>query len=98
MKNALEIVTFKIKDGVKLPDFLRAAAELEEGFAKKQKGFLSRTFARGEGNDWVDVIRWQTMADAEAASKAAMESPVCAPMFGMIDEPSVKMMHFEILS
>ncbi|HUQ36508.1 MAG TPA: antibiotic biosynthesis monooxygenase [Aestuariivirga sp.] len=98
MKNALEIVTFKIKDGAKVPDFLRASAEMEEGFAKKQEGFLSRTFARGEGNDWVDVIRWRTMADAEAASKAAMQSPACAPMFGMIDEPSVKMMHFEILS
>jgi hypothetical protein len=98
MKNALEIVTFKIKDGVNVPDFLKAAAELEEGFARKQEGFLSRTFARREGNEWVDVIRWQTMADAEAAAKAAMESPACAPMFGMIDEPSVKMMHFEILS
>ncbi len=98
MKKALEIVTFKIKDGVNVPDFLKAAAELEEGFARKQEGFLSRTFARREGNEWVDVIRWQTMADAEAAAKAAMESPACAPMFGMIDEPSVKMMHFEILS
>jgi hypothetical protein len=38
------------------------------------------------------------MADAENASKAAMQSPVCAPMFGMIDEASVKMMHFDILS
>jgi hypothetical protein len=98
MKNALEIVTFKIKDGIKIPDFLKASAELEEGFARKQQGFLSRTFAQAEGNEWVDVIRWNTMADAEAASKAAMESPACAPMFGMIDEPSVKMMHFEILS
>ena len=94
MKNALEIVTYKIKDGVMLPEFLKASAELEEGFAKKQEGFLSRTFAKAEGNEWIDVIRWQSMADAEAA----MESPACAPMFGMIDEPSVKMMHFEILS
>jgi hypothetical protein len=98
MKNALEIVTYKIKDGVNIPDFLKAAAALEEGFAKKQEGFIERTFAKAEGNEWVDVIRWKTMADAEAASKSAMESPACAPMFGMIDEPSVKMMHFEVLS
>ena len=71
MKNALEIVTYKIKDGVMLPEFLKASAELEEGFAKKQEGFLSRTFAKAEGNEWIDVIRWQSMADAEAASKAA---------------------------
>ena len=98
MKNALEIVTFKIKDGVNVPDFLTASAELEEGFARKQEGFLSRIFAKAEGNEWVDVIRWNTMANAEAAAKAAMQSPACAPMFGMIDEPSVKMMHFEILT
>jgi hypothetical protein len=98
MKNALEIVTYKIKDGVTVPDFLKASAQLEEGFARKQEGFMGRTFARSEGNEWVDVIRWQSMAAAEAASKAAMESPACGPMFGMIDEPSVKMMHFEVLS
>jgi len=45
MKNALEIVTYRIKDGVKVPDFLKASAEMEERFAKKQGGFLSRTFA-----------------------------------------------------
>ncbi len=98
MRNALEIVIYKIKDGVNVPDFLKASAELEEGFAKRQRGFIGRTFARSEGKEWVDVIRWQTMADAEAAEKVAMQSPACAPMFGMIDEPSVKMMHFEILS
>ena len=98
MKNALEIVTYKIKDGAKVTDFLTASVDMEEGFARKQEGFISRTFARSEANEWVDVIRWQTMADAEAASKAALQSPVCAPMFGMIDGPSVRMMHFEVLS
>ena len=97
MKNALEIVTFKIKDGTGVSGFLAASADMEEHFAKRQKGFVSRTFAKGEGNDWVDVIRWTTMEDAQAAAKAAMQSPACAPMFGMIDEASVKMMHFEIL-
>jgi hypothetical protein len=98
MKNALEIVIYSIKDGVKVTDFLKASAEMEERFAKKQKGFVLRTFAKGESNEWVDVIRWDTMEDAEAASKAAMQSPICAPMFGMIEESGIKMMHFEILS
>ena len=98
MKNALEIVIFKVNAGTDVSEFIKMSADMKEGFARKQKGFLSRTFARNGNDEWVDVIRWETMADAEAASKAAMQSPVCAPMFRMIDEASVKMMHFDILS
>lgn len=98
MKNALEIVTYKIKDGANDADFLKVAAEMEKHFAKKQRGFIKRTFAKTEGNEWVDVIYWKTMDDAMKASEAAMKSPVCAPMFGMLDEASVKMSHFEVIS
>ena len=86
MKHALEIVIFKVNAEADVSEFLKMSADMEEGFA------------RNGDDEWVDVIRWETMADAEAASKAAMQSPVCAPMFGMIDEASVKMMHFDILS
>lgn len=98
MKNALEIVIYKVNPGTTVSEFMKVSADMEEGFARKQKGFLSRTFARNGNDEWIDVIRWETMADAENASKAAMQSPVCAPMFGMIDEASVRMMHFDIPS
>lgn len=98
MKNALEIVIYKTKDGVSDTDFIHTGAEMEENFAKKQKGFIRRTFAKSENGDWVDVIYWETMEDAMKASEAAMKSPVCAPLFGMLDNESVKMHHFEILS
>ena len=98
MKNALEIVTYKVNPATDVSEFVKMSADMEEGFARKQKGFLSRTFARNGNDEWIDVIRWETMADAENASRAAMQSSACAPMFGMIDETSVKMMHFDILS
>ena len=36
------------------------------------------------------------MDDATKAMESAMKSPACAPMFGMIDDASIKMSHFEI--
>jgi len=96
MKNALEIVNFKIKDSVAIADFLKASAEMEKHFAMKQQGFIKRTLAKGGGNEWVDVVHWVTMDDATKAVEAAMQSSACAPMFGMIDEVSIKMSHFEI--
>jgi len=98
MKNALEIAMYKIKNGVSEADFIQAGVEMEKNFIKKQKGFIKRTFAKSENGEWVDVIYWETMDDAMKASEAAMKSPVCAPMFGMLDDVSVKMHHFEILS
>ena len=98
MKNALEVAIYKIKSDVSDADFIKAATSMEEHFAKKQKGFIKRTFAKSESSEWVDVIYWETMNDALKASEAAMKSTFCAPMFGMLNEASVKMFHFEILS
>lgn len=97
MSKVLEIVIYKLKDGAVASAFKAEAAMMEESFAVKQKGFVSRVFGQSEGGDWVDVITWETMADALKASEAAMASPVCAPMFGMLDEASVKMHHFTIV-
>jgi len=96
MKNALETASFKLKDGIAVEDFLKASVEMEKHFATKQRGFIKRTLARGEGNEWIDVVYWETMDDATKAMEAAMKSPACAPMFGMIDDASIKMSHFEI--
>ncbi len=96
MKNALEIVTFRTKDGIAVADVLKASAEMEQHFITKQKGFIKRTIGKGDGNEWVDVVYWETMNDATKAGEAAMQSPACAPMFGMIDEASTKMSHSEI--
>lgn len=98
MKNALEIVMYKTKEGVSDVDFNKTSDEMETNFAKKQKGFIKRTFAKSENGDWVDVVYWETMDDAIKASGAAMNSPACVPMFGMLDNASVKMFHFDILS
>ena len=98
MKNALEIASFKLKDGIAVEDFLKSSTEMEEGFAEKQNGFIKRTLAQSESGEWVDVVYWETMDDATKAMESAMKSPTCAPMFGMIDDASIKMSHFEILS
>lgn len=94
MAQALEIVIYKLKSNASEKAFLAASAEMEQKFARKQKGFVSRLFGKSDAGDWVDVVTWETMQDALQASESAMASPICAPMFGMLDETSVKMHHF----
>jgi hypothetical protein len=97
MGQVLEIVIYRLNDGVTDSAFHQAGEAMEQNFARKQQGFVSRVFGKSHEGEWVDVITWQTMNDALKASEAAMKSPVCAPMFGMLDGPSVKMHHFTIM-
>lgn len=97
MGQVLEIVIYRLNDGVTDSAFLQAGETMEQNFARKQQGFISRIFGKSNESEWVDVNTWQTMNDALKASEAAMKSPVCAPMFGMLDERSVKMHHFTIM-
>lgn len=98
MQYALEVVIYKTKADVNSDDFIRESEMMENGFAKLQKGFIKRTFAKSEQNDWIDVLYWETMQDTINASEAAMKSPTCAPMFQMLEPSSIKMHHFNILS
>jgi hypothetical protein len=97
MGQILEIVIYRLNDGVTDSVFLKAGEAMEQNFAGKQQGFVSRIFGKSQEGEWVDVITWQTMNDALKASEAAMKSPVCAPMFEMLDGPSVKMHHFTMM-
>jgi hypothetical protein len=97
MSQVLEIVIYKLNDGVAAGQFTAEAAAMERDFAAKQKGFVKRVFGTSGDGQWVDVITWESMEDAHRASEAAMKSPVCAPMFSMLDEHSVKMHHFTIV-
>jgi hypothetical protein len=97
MKQALEIVTYKLNDSVSDGAFMKASEDMERQFAAKQKGFVTRIVGMSDSGEWVDVVTWETMEDALAASEAAMKSPACAPMFAMIEESSIKMHHFAIM-
>lgn len=57
-------------------------------------GFVSRQFGRGEDGEWIDVIRWRSMADARHAAQHAGSDPALAAFFGLIDMQSTQMRHY----
>jgi hypothetical protein len=60
----------------------------------KQPGFISRELVHdAEGDRWVDVIWWETLEQAQAASERSLTSESCSPMFALIDMESALMLH-----
>lgn len=88
----IECVLFNPAEGVDRDAFVAAAAGIN-GWARAQRGFVSRElFEVGDGR-WIDVVRWATMSDAHAAAAAAMVSESCAAFFGLIDMDNLTMLH-----
>jgi len=62
MSNAVYYVSYKLKKGASVPDFLLAAEKLNNEFISKQKGYISwkQLF---DGKTWADVCTFETMDD-----------------------------------
>jgi len=89
----LELVVYKLKESVSDKQFLGTNGAVST-WISKQPGFISRELVyEGEGNRWVDVIWWETMEQAHAASELSMTSESCQPMFALIDMESALMLH-----
>jgi hypothetical protein len=89
----LELVVYKLKDGVAQERFLETN-EAVSSWISKQPGFVSRDLVYdAEGDRWVDVVWWETMETALSAGELAMTSDSCAPMFGLIDMTSALLLH-----
>ena len=89
----LELVIFKLKPGVTREELL-ATNDALSNWARQQPGFISREQAYdAQGDRWIDLLWWQTIEDAHAASEAALSSESCAPMFALIDEATIQMIH-----
>jgi heme-degrading monooxygenase HmoA len=95
-EKVLELVVFTLADGVEREQFL-ATVEPVSSWIAGQPGFISRELSHdAEGDRWIDLVWWRTMAEAQAAAELAMSSESCAPMFALIDMESTLMLHGEL--
>ena len=94
-RKALELVVFKLNEGVSREQFL-GTHDPVSAWVAQQPGFVSRDLAYDAEEDrWIDILWWNTMEDARAAAERALASESCAPMFGLIDMESTLMAHGE---
>ena len=101
MSKVVEICLFKINEGVTEEHLLGASDLFNESFLAKQKGFISRQFAK-DGDTWSDVVLWESMEDAMNAVKAfehalTVEDPAVMTYGLCINEEDCTMQHLTIV-
>ena len=89
----IEMVEFKLVEGVNLADFI-AANDLVAGAISTLDGFIDRTLAQDDDGHWVDIVRWQDMVCAKAATTQVMQIDGFSDLMKFFDMESLKMHHF----
>ena len=91
----LELVVFKLRAGASREGLL-GTVDAVSSWIGEQPGFVSRTLVEDhEGGQWIDIVWWRSLAEAQTAAEGAMTSESCAPMFALIDMESTLMVHGE---
>ncbi|TMM56835.1 hypothetical protein FEE95_10055 [Maribacter algarum] len=93
----IEVTTFKYIATVNAETFWVADAELEADYTSVQPGFISREsgFSQTTG-EVVVVVRWKTMADAEASMQKFITDKSVTTYAKMIDVKTMKMNRYSV--
>ena len=84
MSNIVEVSTFTLKEGVSEQDFLSVSEKFNCEFMSQQKGFISSTLLKKDG-EYLEFDVWATMEDLENAQKAAPNHPTTSEWFNLVE-------------
>ncbi|MCC6070329.1 hypothetical protein ACFSQU_10900 [Massilia sp. GCM10020059] len=85
---AVEIVTFRLAQGVSFAGFVAANREID-AWLLQQPGFKSRRIGEQPGPCVVDVLLWESEAAARAAMHRMMDELGDSPVHALIDQETV---------
>jgi len=96
MKNGLtvELHIAKLKAGVEESAFLQAADAVMPD-ARAMSGFIRREVLKGADGQWVDIIHWESLADAQCAAEAFANLPRGQALVDMVDLTGLTMLYLE---
>lgn len=89
--HTIELVTFRLQKG-DTEGFVDANAAIND-WLKRQPGFVSRHLAERDDGTYLDIVFWQSHADALAASTKMMEEMAQSEAMTMIDPMGLDMSH-----
>lgn len=92
----IEIVSFKLVNGV-TPDQFLSAATTTNAFLKTQKGFISRKMIVNKDGSYTDIAVWSSLGDAQGAMDASMKDASIAAFINAIDPASMKVEHQSVI-
>lgn len=99
----IEWAPFQPRAGVSEESLLMASRTVQTEFLEKQTGYIKRELFKGSTNQWVDLVYWRSMEDAERAMNDVQQSAACHAYFEMMstvdaDDPNQGIEHYALMA
>jgi heme-degrading monooxygenase HmoA len=88
MTEALEVTTFRLAGSRTAEDFVAANDDIN-AYLKRQPGFRWRRITRHDDGTVIDIVAWDSIADAEAGANGIVTEMRHAAVHAMIDQGTV---------
>lgn len=95
-KTIMEVTTFSIHDTIDVTSFKEMDAKIENIFTSKQPGFIQRQSGVDEKGNYLVVVFWKSLNDADASMKKFMTESSVANYAAMINPSSMKMSRYHM--
>lgn len=92
----LEVTTFNTKARVDPSVFQKLDAEVENNFTSKQPGFIRRQSGINDQGEYVVLVYWNSIDDAQASMQKFMGDQSVADYAAMIEGATMKMARYTI--
>lgn len=93
--DVIEVVTFKLKTGVAAAEFAAIDKAVEREHVAKQAGFVSRESAHGADGEWLVIVHWRSMKDADASMASFEKAPAAAQFMSKIEASTMSMKRYQ---
>ena len=90
----IEIATFNLKNGVSPAEFLPLDKAVAEQHVSQQPGFISRQSAAGDNGEWLVIVHWDSVENAEASMASFGNAPAAAEFMANMDASTMSMTRY----
>ena len=99
MANGVFYVSYKLKKGASVPDFLLASKNLNDEHISKQKGYISwQQLYDDKTKTWADIATFETMEDVKNFEEKSSKNPsdIAKKFYSFINFFSCKQHFFSV--
>ena len=95
MKETVMLITFKLKKGVSVSEFLLASEKLNNEYMSKQKGYVSWKQLNCD-DTWIDFLTFKTFEDAKAVENNPNPDASALEFYSFINCNSCVVQYFTV--
>lgn len=91
----IEVVTFQLKSGITPEQFKVVDKSVAVTHVSKQPGFKARESAWSDSGEWLVIVHWRSVKDADASMASFEKAPAAAKFMSDIEPSTMKMKRYQ---